>query len=225
MRYKFDNRSFIRDMKNVMNYSTGFLDGVQLGKTRFMRVMGEHTIEMLKQYVDSNARLNPDLLHHIYEWHETGSPSSRLFDLDYTISNLGLSIKSTFSQSASIKEGSNVPFYDKARIMEYGIPVTIRPVQAQVLSFEDDGEQVFTRGPVTVSNPGGNVEGQYEKVFDSFFSKYFTQAFLRTSGIADYLENPGAYKKNLNSGKSRGRSVGVSTGFRWIVNAGLGGTT
>jgi hypothetical protein len=225
MRYKFDNRSFIRDMKNVMNYSTGFLDGVQLGKTRFMRVMGEHTIEMLKQYVDSNARLNPDLLHHIYEWHETGSPSSRLFDLDYTISNLGLSIKSTFSQSASIKEGSNVPFYDKARIMEYGIPVTIRPVQAQVLSFEDDGEQVFTRGPVTVSNPGGNVEGQYEKVFDSFFSKYFTQAFLRTSGIADYLENPGAYKKNLNSGKSRGRSVGVSTGFRWIVSAGLGGTT
>ena len=63
MRYKFDNRSFIKDMKNVMNYSTGFLDGVQLGKTRFMRVMGEHTIEMLKQYVDSNARLNPCLLY------------------------------------------------------------------------------------------------------------------------------------------------------------------
>jgi hypothetical protein len=224
MKYRFDDRTFVKDMKNVMDYSAGFLDGVHLGKTRFMRVLAEDTIEVLKKYVDSNARVNPDLLHHIYEWHETGSPNSRLFDLDYTISNLGLSINSTFSQSSSIKEGSNVPFYNKARIMEYGIPVTIRPVRAKVLAFEENGQQVFTKGSVTVRNPGGNVEGQYEKVFDSFFSKYFTQSFLKNSGISDYLENPGAYKKNLSSGKSRGKSVGVNTGFRWIVNAGLGGT-
>jgi hypothetical protein len=221
MRIKFDGRQFARDMKNIMDYSAGFLDGVQMGKQQLMHSIGLQSIELLKSYIDSNAKTNPLILHHVYEWHKVGSPSARLYDIDYTISNMGLSFRSSFKQSSTIQNGSNTPFYDKARIMENGIPVVIVPKEAQALRFIQDGEEVFTKGPVNVSNPGGSTEGKFEQVFDNFFNKYFSQAFLRASGMAAYLENPTIYKKNLSAGKRGGRSTGVSTGYRWIANAGV----
>ena len=218
-----DSKQFKKDMNNIVNYSIGFLEGAQRGKTIFLKTLGMETVELMKEFIDSNARVNPQMLHHVYEWTMTGSPEARLYDISYTTSNLGLSFKSSFSQSKSIKDGSRTPFYDKARIMEEGIPVTIRPKVSQVLAFEDNGETVFTRGPVQVLNPGGTeVEGGFEKVFDMFFNRYFSQAFLRTSGIARYLENPQVYKKDMPAGKRMGKSKGLSTGYRWIANAGMG---
>jgi hypothetical protein len=218
---KFDTRKFAKDMKNMMDYSIGFLDGVQLGKQELFKNIGVQTVEMLKNYVDSNARVNPSILHHVYEWNKTGSPSGRLFDISYTVSNLGLSFNSSFRQSRTIQNGSREPFYDKARVMEEGLPVTIIPKQAKALRFMDSGEEVFTKTPVTVLNPGGQTQEQFEQAFDNFFNKYFTQAFLRTSGVAAYLENPVAYKKNLDKGKRLGKSMGKSTGYKWIANAGV----
>jgi hypothetical protein len=220
IRVKFDkDGSFKKEMNNIMNYSLGFLDGVQKGKNQLMHIIGKESIEVLKEFIDANARVNPEALHHVYEWYMTGSPDARLFDLQYTVSGLGLSFKSTFSQSTSIKNGSTVPFYDKARIMENGIPVTIKPVRSPVLVFEDNGETVFTKNPVSVANPGGGaVNGSFERTFDMFFEQYFTQSFLKASGMLDYLSNPIAYKKNLEKGKRGGRAVGVTTGYRWIAN-------
>jgi hypothetical protein len=206
-----------------MNYSLGFLDGVQKGKVPFLKSLGVQTVEIMKQFVDSNARVNPEMLHHIYEWNETGSPNARLYDISFTTSNLGLSFKSSFRQSTSIKQGSKVPFYDKARIIEDGISVTIRPKVSEVLSFEENGETVFTKSPIRVENPGGaEAQGGFERTMDIFFDKYFSQSFLRTSGVAEYLENPVVYKKNLKAGQKRGRSKGVSVGYVWIANAGVG---
>jgi hypothetical protein len=223
MRAVFNSNQFKKEMNNIVNYSVGFLEGVQKGKTVFLKTLGLQTVETMKEFIDSNARVNPQMLHHIYEWNQTGSPSARLYDISYTTSNLGLSFRSSFSQSTSIKDGSRTPFYDKARIMEYGIPVTIRPKAAEVLAFDQNGETVFTKGPVQVLNPGGNaVEGGFEKVFDMFFNRYFSQAFLRTSGIAQYLENPVVYKKDMQAGKTMGKTKGLSTGYRWIANAGMG---
>jgi len=49
-------------------------------------------------------------------------------------------------------------------------------------------EQVFTKNPINVSNPGGDwVQGSYEKTFDNFMNNYFKQSFLRASGIYQYL--------------------------------------
>jgi hypothetical protein len=223
MRAVFNSNQFKKEMNNIVNYSVGFLEGVQKGKTVFLKTLGLQTVETMKEFIDSNARVNPQMLHHIYEWNQTGSPSARLYDISYTTSNLGLSFRSSFSQSTSIKDGSRTPFYDKARIMEYGIPVTIRPKAAEVLAFDQNGETVFTKGPVQVLNPGGNaVEGGFEKMFDMFFNRYFSQAFLRTSGIAQYLENPVVYKKDMQAGKTMGKTKGLSTGYRWIANAGMG---
>jgi hypothetical protein len=219
----FNSNQFKKDMNNIVNYSIGFLEGVQRGKTVFLKTLGMETVEIMKEFIDSNARVNPEMLHHVYEWTMTGSPDARLYDISYTTSNLGLSFRSSFSQSTSIKEGSRTPFYDKARIMEYGIPVTIRPKVAQVLAFDDNGETIFTRGPIEIMNPGGTeVEGGFEKVFEMFFNRYFSQAFLRTSGVARYLENPQVYKKNMPAGKKMGKAKGLSTGYRWIANAGMG---
>lgn len=223
MKPVYDARKFKKEMNNIMNYSFGFLDGVQKGKTPFLKSLGVQTVEIMKQFVDSNARVNPEMLHHIYEWNETGSPNARLYDISFTTSNLGLSFKSSFRQSTSIKEGSKVPFYDKARIIEDGIAVTIRPKTSEVLSFEENGETVFTKAPIRVENPGGTeAQGGFERTMDIFFDKYFSQSFLRTSGVAEYLENPVVYKKNLKAGQKRGRSKGVSVGYVWIANAGVG---
>lgn len=225
MKISMDSKKLNKDLNNLVKYSVGFLEGVDKGKQKFFGAVGIQTIEILKEYIDSNARVNPAALHHVYEWMKTGSPDARLFDISCTISNLGLSFKSNFTQSASVKDGSYTPFYNKASVMENGISVKITPKRAEVLSFTDSsGEQVFTKGPVEVSNPGGQeVVGSFERTFDSFFSQYFQQSFLRASGIMDYLEKPTLYKKNFSAGVAGGRQKGVSTGYRWIVNAGIGG--
>ena len=116
-----------------------------------------------------------------------------------------------------------MPFYNKAKIMEDGVPVVITPKRSSVLVFEDNGETVFTKNPVEVVNPGGpQVQGGFERTVNMFFTRYFTQAFLRASGVAQYLENPVAYKKNMSSGKKGGKVKGYQTGYRWIANAGVG---
>jgi hypothetical protein len=209
-------------MKNIIDYSVGFLEGVQVGKVKFLNNVGILTKKLLEEYIDSNARVNPKALHHVYEWYKVGSPDARLYDINYTISNLGLSFVSTMKQSTSIKDGSSVPFYNKAKIMEEGTPVTIKPTKADVLVFEDGGEIVFTKGKVVIQSPGGTATtGSFERVVNTFFNKYFTQAFLSSSGMLQYFNNPTVYSKNLSAGKKIGKSKGLQVGYRWIANAGI----
>lgn len=219
---KLNQTKFISDMNNIVQYSIGFLDGVKKGKRVFLGNLGAGVKKILEEFIDANARSNPAMLHHVYEWSKTGSPQARLFDINYTVSNFGLSFYSSFKQSNSIKEGSTVPFYNKAKIMEDGIPVTITPKRASVLVFEENGETIFTKGPVEVLNPGGDqVQGGFERTVNMFFTRYFTQAFLKISGVDRYLSNPEIYKRNISKGKVGGKSVGVSTGYAWIANAGV----
>ena len=220
---KIDSKQFKREMNNIVDYSIGFLEGVKGGKTVFFNNLGRETIKVLKEFVDMNARIDPAMLQHVYEWYRVGSPDARLFDIEYTVSNQGLSIYSTLSQSSSIKSGSTTPFYDKARIMEKGIPVTIRPKKSKVLVFEDNGETVFTKNPVTVNNPGGeDAEVGFEQVLDIFLNQYFRQSFLRSSGLSDYIKSPKAFKTNLRAGAKYGKGFGYSTGYKWIANAVIG---
>lgn len=214
--------SFTKDMKNIIDYSIGFLDGAKKGEKTFLNFLGKETIEILKKYLDTMARVDPEVMQHMYEWNQVGSPEARLFDISYVAVSGGISIGSSFKQSMSIKNGSRQPFYDKARIMEEGIPVTIKPTRAKALVFEANGETVFTKNPVQVDFPGGpSARGGFEKTIDSFFNSYFSQAFLRSSGIADYLERATLYKKNFSAAKRGGKSLGIETGFKWIATAGV----
>ena len=164
--------------------------------------------------------MSPELLHHVYEWEKVGSPEARLFDLDYKISNIGITFTSSLKQSTSIKNGSNVPFYNKAKIMEQGLSVTIRPKKADALRFEINGEEVYTSRGVVIDNPGGQTQGQFDKVINNFFGVYFRQSFLNSSGLLQYFKYPQAYKKNLSAAKRGGRSLGLKTGYRWVADAG-----
>jgi len=215
--------SFNKEMNNIVQYAFGFLDGVQKGKKVFLQNLGVGTIQAMAQYVDVSARGNPAALHHVYEWSQTGSPSARLFDINYTVSNLGLSINSTFRQSRTVRQDSHTPFYNKAKIMEEGIPVTIKPKRSSVLVFTEEGETVFTKSPIVVRNPGGDrVQGSFERTMDEFILRYFKQSFLRASGIYDYINKPTVFKKNIKAGSKVGKSKGVETGFKWIANAKVG---
>lgn len=220
MRISLDARSLEKQLFNIVDYSLGFIDGANKGKKIFLDNLGKNVIFVLGQYIDSQARSNRLALHHVYEWYQTGSPQARLFDLTYTVSNLGLSINSTFRQSQSVSRDGTEPFYNKAKIMESGTPVTITPRPGGALRFTDGGNEIFTKNPVVVRNPGGDeVVGSFEKTFDEFMMFYFTQAFLRASGILDYLKKPTIYKTNFAAGSKSGKSKGVSTGFKWITNA------
>ena len=215
--------SFNKEMNNIVQYAFGFLDGAQKGKAIFLKNLGIETIEAMARYVDVSARGNPAALQHVYEWYQTGSPSARLFNINYTVSNLGLSINSTYTQSRSVKKESNVPFYNKAKIMETGVPVVIKPVRSPVLVFNEGGETVFTKKSITIRNPGGSqAQGSFEKTMDEFILRYFKQSFLRASGIYDYIKKPVIFKKQIKTGMRMGKSKGVDTGFRWITNAKIG---
>ena len=215
---KYRTNDFIKEMNNIISYANGFMEGAQAGKKELFETIGQRTKEILNQFIDSNARANEAVLHHVYEWQQSGSPSSRLFDIEYTTYGGGLTFNSTFRQSNSVQSGSNTPFYDKARIMEQGIPVRIKPKQAQALAFEDNGQQVFTKSPVTVTNPGGDsVSGSFQQTVDSFFNSYWRQSFLEASGIANILRNPIQFKQNLPRAKAGGRAVGYDVGYRWMA--------
>ena len=220
MRVSLDTTSFQNKMQKFTEYSIGFLDGAQIGKKIFFDNLGKGIVFTLGKYIDVEARSNRLALHHVYEWYQTGSPSARLFDLKYTSTSIGLSLSATFRQSSSVSKDATKPFYNKAKIMEEGIPVTITPSPGKTLRFIDNGEEVFTKKSITINNPGGNaVQGSFEKVFDEFMKRYFTQAFLRASGISDHIKNPRIYKQNLASGVRQGRSVGIATGFKWMASA------
>jgi hypothetical protein len=217
---RIDSRQFQREINNIMNYSAGFLEGIEKGKIELYASLAPKISELAAQFIDVNAKMSPELLHHIYEWEKVGSPQARLFDLDYKISNIGITFTSSLKQSTSIKNGSNVPFYDKARIMEDGVSITIEPKKANVLRFEVDGTEVYTPSAVRVDNPGGNTKGQFENIVDKFFGVYFRQSFLSSSGLLQYFKTPQIYKKNLVSAKRGGRALGLKTGYRWVADAG-----
>jgi hypothetical protein len=216
--------SFKKQMNNLVKYTEGFLEGAQRGKRDFLKQVGESVKEILENFIDSNARVDSDSLHHVYEWYQTGNPESRLFEISYTVSNLGLSLKSNFTQSTSIANGSNEPFFDKAKIMESGASVIIKPKSAEFLRFEKGGDTVFTPNPVAVPSPGGaSTTGSFEKTFDNFFQNYFRQSFLQSSGMRKAFSDVSIYKKNLSKGLKSGRSAGVSAGYRWITNVRMDG--
>lgn len=218
---KFNDTTFLKEMNNVVKYAEGYLEGLQMGKPEMLRAMGKTTKALLEEYIDANARVNPQELHHVYEWYRTGSPEARLFDITTTVYNGGLTFKSTFSQSRSLSRGSTEPFYNKASIMESGIPITIRPKKANVLVFDDNGETIFSKGPITIDQPGGDyVQGSFANIVNSFFTRYFTQSYLSRSGFTAHLKSPIDFKKNFAKSKNGGKALGKEIGYNWIVKAG-----
>jgi hypothetical protein len=217
----FDDKTFMKEIQNVLAYSSGFVDGVKSGKISFLEQFSDHAIESAGEYFDASARVNPAGLQHMYEWNQNGAESGRLFDLSSLVSSRSITVSASFRQSTSVKPGSKEPFVNKAFVMESGIPVTITPKESSVLAFTENGETVFTKKSVTIENPGGLFARQgFEKAFNQFFNVFFSQSFLKSGKLGKYLSDVSDYHNAFASAKTGGRSLGKSVGYKWISKAG-----
>lgn len=216
---KIKNDELSRILKNTISYSNGFLQGIDLNRTEFNRVLGGYAAEALGGYIDSKARMNPSMLHHVYEWNETGNKNSRLFNINVDATKYSITFSGKFLSSRKPSSDSGQVFVDKARIMENGISVTVTPKNSPVLAFEDDGETVFTANSVYIAHPGGEqVSGSFGKVVEEFFDSYFSYSILRP--LMTKLKNPKEFSALYPQGAKTGKSVGVIAGRRYFTMSG-----
>jgi len=198
---KTDMTDFNRTMKNAIDYSRGFANGVQQNEQYFNQQLAELIKEAFYKYVDSTARLDPDRLHHMYEWEQTGVDKARLFRIEAFTGQQSIRFVTEFMQSTSVSPTANEPFVNKADVMESGTMVTVTPRGEGPLVFEgDDGDMVFTNEEVTITNPGGNVAGQFAAVAREFFTNYLDQALLRD--LVLQLQTPVEFSQGWGKGMS-----------------------
>ena len=202
---------FNETMQEALEYSRGFLAGAESNETLFNQQLAEVIKEAFYKYLDSTARLDPDRLHHMYEWGQTGVDKARLFRIEAFTGQQSIRFVTEFMQSTSVSPTANEPFVNKADVMESGTMVTITPRGEGPLVFEgDDGEMVFTNEEVTIDNPGGNVAGQFASVAKEFFTNYLDQGLLRQ--LMMDLQNPVEFAQGW------GKQMNYATGQRQAKN-------
>jgi len=211
-----DAKMLERSLRNAVSYGNGFLEGIEIERINFNRVLGGVTSEALGAYIDQKARMNPRELHHVYEWNSAGNPSARLFRFNVNVGKTYINLSGKFLPSKSTSDTSSEPFVNKADVMENKIAITITPKNSEVLAFEDDGQMVFTSNSIYIANPGGDaVAGSFGSVVNEFFQQYFTSSILRQL-LAD-LRTPQEFSRLFPQGvKSGGRSVGVAAGRKYF---------
>jgi len=153
------------------------------------------------------AELDPDRLHHMYEWGQVGVDSARLFKMEAFTGRQSIRFVTEFMQSTSVSPTANEPFVNKAEVMESGTTVTVSPRSGGVLAFEgDDGEMVFTSDEVSIDNPGGNVSGQFAAVAREFFINYLDKGILKE--LVKELQSPVEFAQGW------GKQMNYATGQR-----------
>jgi hypothetical protein len=201
---KMDTRDLSKILNNTAKYGQGFLEGLQMERLEFNRFLGGLAAEALGKYIDARARGDHAALHHVYE------PGVNI-----------ISLNGSFKQSTGTPLTGGDPFYDKARVMENGISITIAPRNSDVLAFEDDGELVFTRESITIEHPGGDfVAGSFGRTVDEFFQSYFTNSIL--APLMKDLSTADEFATNFASGTKGGRPVGVRAGRKYLSVSGMG---
>jgi hypothetical protein len=222
MRATINGKKMQKVLNNLVQYNSGFIKEVKMSKQKIERVMAITSINAFYQYLDGLARLHPGMLHHVYEWGEVGNPMQRLFDLNLSSMKSGTTVSAEFLQSDTIPENGTEPFYNKAEIMEQGIPVVVKEQNAQALFFEVDGEEFFRLGPIVIENPGGEaVRGSFVRSFEEFYNVYFTQVYLRAIKFYKHLENPQAYRRNIKISAKSGNAykLGQAAALEWILKS------
>ena len=218
IKVRFDQKIFDKTMRNTLDYSYGFIDGIEKNRLVFNKKLSDIAAEALKKYIDTKARMSPDSLHHVYEWNMVGNPSGRLFEIDCQPTPTTISLVGKFLPSSSVSDTSDEPFVDKANIMENAIAIEIEPRMNNVLAFESEGESVFTVNSIYIANPGGDeVAGSFGRAVEDFFDFYFSTTLLQQSGLLKDLETADEYTKRFSSGaRGGGRSVGSLAGKEYM---------
>ena len=211
----------IKKLNNTVKYSSGFVTELNKSKALLSQKVGATSVAAFYDYLDGLARSHPGMLHHVYEWGEVGNPMERLYDLTLQVNNTSAVIDAEFLQSNMPSENGGEPFYNKAIIMEEGIPVTINEKNAKALAFTIDGQEYFRVGPITIANPGGEAtRGSFVEAFNEFYGSYFTNVYLSAIRFYDYFSNPKTYEDHFASGVNGGGfSTGKAAALSWIAKA------
>lgn len=136
-------------------------------------------------YVDNIARSNHMKYHHLYEPGYTGEQKYRLFQANVS-GEKNPTLSFNFIQSRIPGESGYV-FYNRAYVMENGIPLTIKPKNSRFLRFQYKGKY-FTKKQVYVAQPGGpQVAGSFVEIFNIFMTQIANKA-LEEYGFFDRIE-------------------------------------
>lgn len=203
----FDAKEFNKKLEEAIQYSKGFVAGVESNKQFFLFELSHVIKQAFYKYVDSSARIDPSSLRHMYEWGQVGEAGGRLFELEDYVGTGFIRYEARFLPSGSVPPGGTEPFVEKATVMEEGMSVTIKPQSGDVLAFEgEDGEMVFTPQEVTVNSPGGpNAEGGFERAFQEFFRNYLDKAFIRE--ITKAMRTADEFSRGWGNGMNYSRGV------------------
>jgi hypothetical protein len=214
-----DLKDFNKKMNNLVEYDTGFLNELEKSEYKLNSIVANISIVGFYEFLDSMARIHPDMLHHVYEWDMVGYPNGRLYKLKKTKTGNKVAINYSFLKSKKLSgEYSQEPFYNKAEVMEMGFPVTINEKNSQALFFKYGDTEVFAHGPIRIPNPGGpNVRGSFLKYYSLFYNKYFEDVYLKSINFYRYLSNPVQYEIDFPKGvKLTGYNGGVNAARKWI---------
>lgn len=159
-------------------------------KNKFREIIFNQIEKDFGDFVDSQARVKPRSLHHVYEWNQAGDSSARLFKLNRLNSeSLGFTISYEFLPSktfASSEGNRRHVFVNKASVMEAGMPLKIAPRHSKRLVFETNGYKVFMPegAPVIVKRPGGvGVKNSFMMTYSRFFKGNLVNLSIRKSGF------------------------------------------
>jgi len=219
MKIKFDASKMVKSVNNFAKYSDAFYSQAKMNEQRLTKKLAEISVDGFYDYLDGLARSHPGMLHHVYEWGQTGNPFGRLYDLKVTLKGKSATVSAEFLESQSVSESGTVPFVNKAEIMEEGIPVVIQEVEAKALFFEIDGQEFFRAGPIYIANPGGSeTRGSFVKAFNEFYNTYFEAVFLTSIRFYDKLKNPRIFESNIKRAvkSSSPASLGRALAMSWM---------
>lgn len=160
-------------------------------QNKFRTILFNQIEKDFYEYVDAQARSNPKSLHHVYEWKKVGQSNGRLFKLKInSTEGLSFSLRADFLLSKSMVPSSlgksRYVFANKARVMEDGNPVVIRPRNAKRLVFKIDDDTVFmpVGRSVTVRKPGGGkASGRFQIAYARFFTGNLVNLSIKKSGF------------------------------------------
>jgi len=175
-------------------------------KNKFREVIFNQIEKDFGEFIDSQARVKPRSLHHVYEWDQTGSSEARLFKLNkLNTDGLGFSISYEFlpSKTFAKSEGNRRHvFVNKASVMEAGMPLKIAPRHSKRLVFETNGYKVFMPegASVTVKRPGGvGVKNAFMMTYSRFFKSNLVNLSIKKSGFQQLFNNSMAKALRLPS--------------------------
>lgn len=172
---------------------------------RYNEKIFKHLERNFGKYLDAKARLEKSKYHHVYEWRGVGNKNDRLWRMSKVQNGpSSMRIKYNFVNSRRVADihpslatpgpsgkmvTKSAVFRRKAYVMEEGLPVTVRRKTANWLAipvkyeFTGQGNIKFSKGPVTVRNPGGqNVRYSFARTFSGYFSSGLAVKQLSDSG-------------------------------------------